>query len=251
MRSIAIVSGKGGVGKTTTAINLGIALNNLGKSVTIVDANTSTPDVALSLGAPVIPIALQHVLSEKAMTESAIYRHSSGTKILPSSLSFPEKVKLSNLKNVIKDLEKTNDFVIIDCAAGVNDETHAVMDAVDECLIVTNPEITALSSALKTIQLAKKLDKKFTGVIVNKTAKIGLTNENIAALLEQEIIGEIPSDKVVRESLLKKDALLVLSPKSRVSKSYNKIARRISNDCKESAFERFIGVLNGLKEMID
>ncbi len=251
MRSIAIVSGKGGAGKTTTAVNLGIALNNLGNSVTIVDANVSTPDVALSLGAPVIPVALQHVLSKKAMTENAIYRHHSGTKILPSSLSFSDNVDLSSLKRVIGELKKSNDFVIVDCAAGVNKETSSVMESVDECLIVTNPEITALSSALKTIKLAKKLDKKITGVIINKTGKIGLKSDNIRALLENDIIGEVPEDGNVRDALLKRDALVMLNPRSKAAKGYGKIAKRISSNYPETAFEKIMDVLYDLKELME
>jgi len=251
MRSIAIVSGKGGVGKTTTAINLGISLSKLGKSVTIIDANVSTPDVALSLGAPVVPIALQHVLSNRAKSENAVYRHHSGTKILPSSLSFKENIELSLLKNVINDLKETNDFVLIDCAAGVNAETRSVIESADECLIVTNPEMPALSSALKTIMVAKELDKKITGIIVTKTGESGIGNSSIQSILENDILGNIPYDDGFRDSLMKRDALVSLSPKNKASKSYGKIAKRISNDFTETPLDKFIDILYDLKELIE
>ena len=63
---ITITSGKGGVGKTTTAINLGAALNAFGKDVVVLDANLTTPNVGLHLGAPLVPVSLNHVLSGKA-----------------------------------------------------------------------------------------------------------------------------------------------------------------------------------------
>ena len=251
MRSIAIVSGKGGVGKTTTAINLGISLSKLGKSVTIVDANVSTPDVALSLGAPIVPIALQHVLSRKAKAQNAVYRHHSGAKILPSSLSFKENIEFSLLKEVIDDLKKTNDFVLIDCAAGINGETRSVMESADECLIVTNPEMPALSSALKTIMMAKQLGKKITGIIVTKTGKNGIEEENIRAILENDILGNIPYDDGFRDSIMKRDALVSVSPKNKASKSYGKIARKISNSYGETPLDRFIDIIYDLKEMIE
>src|SRR3972149_8002988 len=87
---IVITSGKGGVGKTTTAINLGAALNYFGKDVVVLDANLTTPNVGLHLGAPIVPVNSNHVLSGKANVVDAIYEHESGTKIVPSSLSVKE-----------------------------------------------------------------------------------------------------------------------------------------------------------------
>ena len=79
-----ITSGKGGVGKTTTAVNLGAALNKFKEDVLIVDANLSTPNLGLHFGAPIVPVSLSHVLQGKAEIEDAIYEHSSGLKLVPS-----------------------------------------------------------------------------------------------------------------------------------------------------------------------
>ena len=105
---ITITSGKGGVGKTTTSINLAAALNSFGKETIIVDANLTTPNVGLHLGAPIVPISLNHVLQGKAKIQDAIYEHESGTKIIPSSLSINElkRINHSRLKEVGKKLKK-------------------------------------------------------------------------------------------------------------------------------------------------
>src|SRR3989339_743502 len=107
-RIITITSGKGGVGKTTTSINLAAALNFFGKDVIIVDANLTTPNVGLHLGAPIVPVSLNHVLLGKAKVSDAIYEHESGTKIIPSSLSVKELRRLdhSKLKEISKKLRK-------------------------------------------------------------------------------------------------------------------------------------------------
>ena len=98
---IVITSGKGGVGKTTTAINLGAAMNHFGSEVLIIDGNLSTPNVGIHLGAPEVPVNLNHVLQKKAKAFEAIYEHDSGLKIMPSSLSISElsKIKLDKLEH--------------------------------------------------------------------------------------------------------------------------------------------------------
>ena len=105
---ITVSSGKGGVGKTVSSINLAIALNNLGKNVILVDANLTTPNVGLNLGAPIVPISLNHVLNGKNKTREAIYEHHSGTKILPASLSLEalKNIKTTNFKKIIRELKQ-------------------------------------------------------------------------------------------------------------------------------------------------
>ena len=93
---IVITSGKGGVGKTTTAVNLAVAMNSFDEDVTLVDVNLTTPNVGLHLGAPVVPVTLNHVLSGKADLADSIYEHESGTKIIPASLSIKELKKIDD-----------------------------------------------------------------------------------------------------------------------------------------------------------
>ena len=177
MRIISVVSGKGGVGKTTTAINLAAYLNSIGQNVLLIDANANTPDVGLSLGAPVVPVSLQHVLSGKNNAEDAVYTHRSGTKVMPSSLSLSAEIK--NLSKVTGKLRNNFDFIIIDSAAGLGDDVIASIKAADECLIVTNAELPAITGAMKTIKLAEKMNKKILGVLVTRRANNSISLKNI------------------------------------------------------------------------
>jgi len=241
MKRITITSGKGGVGKTTTAINLGAALNDFGKEVIVVDANLTTPNIGLHLGAPIVPVNLNHVMMGKAKVADAIYEHESGLKIVPSSLSIKELQRLNygKMKEVSKKLKRMADYVIFDSAAGLGEEAISAIESADELIIVTNPEIPAVTDALKTVKLAEEMDKEVKGVIVTRVR--GDRNEmsisNIGDMLELPILGVVPEDKNVQAALQSKDALLNVYPYSKASKAYKKIAARIADvDYEEVGF---------------
>lgn len=231
VKLITITSGKGGVGKTTTAINLGVALRHFGKDVIILDANLTTPNIGLSLGAPIVPINLNHVLNGKAKISDAIYEHESGAKIIPSSLSIKElrSIDYSKLKEVGKKLRKYADYVIYDSAAGLGEESLGALEAADEAIIVTNPEILAVTDALKTSKVLEQMGKTVRGVIVNKYTgdKNEMPIKNISEMLELPVIGIIPHDKNMRSSLAKKNALITTHPKSKASRAYRELAAKI------------------------
>lgn len=228
---ITITSGKGGVGKTTTAINLGAALNSFGKEVIILDANLTTPNVGLHLGAPIVPVSLNHVLLGKAKISDALYEHESGTKIIPSSLSVRELKRLNHgkLKEVGKKLRKMADYIIYDSAAGLGEEALAAIEAGDELIIVTNPEIPAVTDALKTSKVIEEMGKQVKGVIVTRVrgTKTEMPISNVRDMLELPIMGVIPEDVAVQSALVMKDALIHTHPKSKAARAYKGIAARI------------------------
>lgn len=232
MKLITIISGKGGVGKTTTAINLSAALNSFGKEVIVLDANLTTPNVGVHLGAPIVPVNLNHVLSGKAKVSEAIYEHESGTKIVPSSLSVKELKNLdhSKLKDVGKKLKKLADFVVYDSAAGLGDEAMGAIEAADEIIIVTNPEIPAVTDALKTVKVAEDMGKEVKGVIVTRAtgSKHEMLISNVKEMLDLPILGVVPEDKNVKASVQNKDALIHLYPHSHASRAYKRIAAQIA-----------------------
>lgn len=230
-RVIVISSGKGGVGKTTTAINLGAALNRLKQNVVIVDANLNTPNIGIHLGAPIVPVTLNHVLRGKAEIEDAIYEHSSGTKIIPASLSVKEirKFNTKNIPSLTNKLRSLSDFIIFDSAAGFGDEVLACFNVSDEIILVTNPEMPSVTDALKAVKVAKEMGKDVRGVIVTryrgKSYEMSLAS--ISSMLEVPIIGVIPEDDSVKESVNQRDAVVHTHPKSKAARKYNEIATKV------------------------
>ncbi|MCK5624418.1 cell division ATPase MinD [Candidatus Pacearchaeota archaeon] len=233
-----ITSGKGGVGKTTTAINLGAAINYFGKDVLIIDGNLSTPNVGIHLNSPEVPINLNHVLLGKAEPSEAIYEHESGLKILPSSLSIKElkKIRPEKLKDFKEDFKEIADYIIIDSAAGLGPEAESVIDVADELIIITNPEMPAIADALKAIKLAEQRNKPILGVIVTrvKKNKIELSPETVKEMLEVPILGMIPEDLDIQRALNHKDAVVHTHPKSHCSRAYKEIASKLVNEIYDS-----------------
>lgn len=230
---IVITSGKGGVGKTTSAINLGAAINKFGGDVLVIDANLSTPNIGIHLNSPEVPVNLNHVLLKKAEPYEAVYEHESGMKIMPSSLSVRElkKIKPDRIKYFKDDFKRIADYVIMDSSAGLGHEATSVMEMADEIIVVTNPEIAAITDALKTIKLAEQMGVPIMGVIVTRVRKdrIEMQPDTVKEMLEVPILGMIPEDMAIKESINMKDAVVHTFPKSKPARAYKEIAARIMN----------------------
>ncbi len=230
-RIIAVVSGKGGVGKTTLVSNLGAALVKKGKNVTIIDSNVTTPNLSLHLGIPFYPITLHDVLEKKAPIDSAIYHHPIGVKIIPASLSADsiKNVNIERLEGVLLNILGDSDIIILDAAAGLGKEALTAMKVADELIIITNPELPAVTDALRAIRIAKDSGTKILGVVINrvKGLKHELSLSEIKSMLGVPILGVIPEDRAVPKSIAKKVPVVHHRPTSRASRAFKRIASRI------------------------
>jgi len=231
MTVFTIASGKGGVGKTITAINLGVALNSFGKEVIVIDANFTAPDLGVYLGAPVVPVSLNQVIRNKARIDEALYEHHSGTKIVPLSLSIKDMRKLnhSKLPGIVNKLRKISDHIIIDSAAGLGSDTISAIKAADEVIVVTNPEMPAVTNALKTIRIADEFGKDARGIIITRVRgqDTEMPISNIREMLEKPILGIVPEERNMQRALIKKDAIFHTHPRSKAAVSYKGIAANI------------------------
>ncbi len=256
-RIIVITSGKGGVGKTTTAINLGAALKYFGEDVLVVDANLSTPNIGVYLGAPEVPISLNHVLMKKAKLHEAIYEHDSGIKILPSSLSIKniKKTKLGKIKALREELLNYAEYVVVDSSAGLGKESTTVLEIADEVIVVTNPELPAITDALRAIKISSQLKKPIRGVLVTKVKgkKTEMDSDSVKEMLEEPIIGRIPHDEAVEEARVLKHPVVHTHPKSKAARAYKEIAAKLlgvkydSRKDREKFIERFLKIFKSKK----
>jgi septum site-determining protein MinD len=222
----SVSSSKGGSGKSTTSINLGVALTKLGKNVTVVDANLTTPYLSMYLGAPHVPVTLHHVLSGNAHINEAVYEHSSGTKIIPGSISSHEgfeNLKLEGLNDHLNHIK--SEIVILDGAPGLNSEAKAAMKMSKQVLIATTSELPSVAHSLKTIRAAERFGKNISGVVLTRTGHhTDMKIENVQTILEHPVIGVVPEDDYIKKALQKREPVNSAFPKSPSAVAYNNLA---------------------------
>jgi septum site-determining protein MinD len=230
-RIITVASGKGGVGKTTLVSNLASALASFKKSVIAVDGNLTTPNLGIHLGIPLYPITLQDVLNGKARLNDALYYHPAGFTVLPADLSL-RKLRMANsheLVNIFYKLVGGCDFILVDSAAGLGKEAIAAVKAADEVITITNPELPALTDALKLGNIARRHGTHNLGVVVNRVRgkKHEFSLSAVSDFLEMPILGKIPEDAEVSKSIAKKQPVVVYNPKSAASQHIMSIAAKL------------------------
>lgn len=250
-RIITCLSGKGGVGKTTLVANLGIALAEMGKDVVVIDANLTTPNLGLHLGVPLFPTTLNDVLKGKARLIDATYAHESGLKLIPAGISLKDMkgIDARELPNTLLELLGSTDIVLIDAAAGLGREALAAIEAADELLLITNPELPAVTDALKAVKLAEQVGTKVSGLVVNRVSKRPheLTRKEISEMLEDvNLLAEIPEDIAIQESISKRIAVLNHKPNSASSSNIRQLAAKLTGKeikLQKSWYQNLLGFL--------
>jgi len=246
-RVIGIVSGKGGVGKTTLVANIGASLAADYKAdVTIVDCNISTSHLGLYLGMYYSPVTLNKVLTGEASIENSVYEHFTGMKIIPASLSLKDLsgVDVFGIKNAIKNLHGKTDIIILDAAPGLGREALSAIRASDEVLFVTTPFVPAVMDVVKMKRLVEDMNVKINGVVLNmvRKEKYETTKDDVEKLTELPVISVIPEDKNVPKSLSAKAPTVVLYPNSPASREFKSLAAMLIGEYYEpkNAFSKLL-----------
>jgi cell division ATPase MinD len=247
VRIIGIVSGKGGVGKTTVGINLGASLaHHFKKNVTIVDCNVTTSHLGLYLGMYYCPITLNKVLRGEYTAEEAVQQHHSGLKIIPASLSLSdlEGIDVTEIRESIKSLFDKNDIIFLDGSPGLGREAIATLRASDEILYVTNPYIPFAMDIVRNQEIVNEIGVKPLGIVLNMVhgKKHEMNNKEIEELTRLPVIAKIPFDMNVHKSLALKTPIVTYKPYTPASKEMIRLASNLigENYKFDSAIQRFL-----------
>lgn len=214
-----IAGGNGGVGKTTTAINLGAALADRGYETVIVDADLAMPNVAELLGVEV-ETCLHDVLAGSA-TISETLTDAGGMTIIPgeSSLDAYAEADPNKLPKVVNTLARTHDVVLVDTAAGLSTETTVPLELADGVILVTTPDHVSLTDTGKTGTLAEMVDSPILGaLLVRATTETPITD--IDAEFDFPLLGGIPENA----EAVGTEPLVTTAPDSPAAEAYRDLA---------------------------
>lgn len=254
--SITVASGKGGVGKTTMSANLGVALAEFGKDVTILDADIEMANLELLFGMEGMNSTLHHVLAGEASPQEAIYEGPKGVKIIPAGISLEglRNADPDRLQKVLEEVLTQTEILILDAPAGLGKSAITSLAVGQELLLVANPEISSMSDALKTKIVAKKLGAHVLGVVLNRAGSdnTDLTVEEVQTILEATVIATIPDDPEVRRSSTAGIPLVMKAPNSPAAAAIKKLAADLIGEKyippsspKDTFVKRFLGGLFG------
>jgi flagellar biosynthesis protein FlhG len=228
-RTLAITSGKGGVGKTFVTANLACALAKQGQRVLVLDADLGLAnlDVVLNLHPK---LTLHDVFTEKCTLAEAVLPAPGGFSVLLAGSGMVEYSRLTpevreKLLKIIDEVKPRYDWVLIDTGAGISDVVLYSVSLAADVLVVATPEPTSLTDAYATIKvLAMQQQRRHIGMVVNQVGRAGEGKgicHQLGAVLTRfagaqpgghpfklELWGEVSADPQVRQAVLKRQLLL-------------------------------------------
>ncbi|MFH8080662.1 MAG: P-loop NTPase [Candidatus Aenigmatarchaeota archaeon] len=233
-RVVGIISGKGGVGKTTLTANLSVALaSKFSKKVTVVDCNLTTSHLGMHFGIFFYPKTFNDFLKGVAEINDVIFPHGTGVNILPASLNVSDLVGINifEIREKLQSLPE-NDFILLDTAPGFGKEALSAIRACNEALLITTPDLPSVTDVLKAKNILNQMNVSINGVVVNKVMgkKFELSVSEIEETLELPIIGKIPFTPEFSESLSNKTPLVAYNEYSKASREIFKIAAYMANE---------------------
>lgn len=229
---IGVVSGKGGVGTTTSVVNIGCALTSFGRDCVVVDGDLKKSNVGMQLGSANVEKTLHDVMQGKHRIHDSAYMHSSGMKVIMGKSDhdvFELKIKSDGLRETVFNLVGACEVVLIDCGCGHANYVRDAIRSVDKLVIVVEADLVSILETIKLIQYAKKCSVEIIGAIVNKHYNDGINLElqNIEQMIGIPIIGVVPFDHDVRKSLYLKHPVCYSHPDSNAAVSFKKIAAKL------------------------
>ncbi len=252
---ITVVSGKGGVGKTSFAVNFAIALSKLDKRVLIIDADFGFSNVDIMLGTK-SDHDLGDVMRGACTLADTIKRSDSGGYFSSGGSGMTDLINMTEdrqeyLLSQFSELDDYADIIIFDTGAGIRNSTLRLMESGDEAILVVTPEPTSIMDAFVVVKTSSTLaNKPNIRVVINKAATEKDAEKTyevfcrvVGKYLDYKLdaLGYVCKDEEVSRAITSLKPLLENSPNTTASKQLKLMAKRFLED------ERFSFNSQGIK----
>ena len=240
LHTIAVTSGKGGVGKSNIALNLAIALAGMDASVCLLDANLGLGNIDLLCGLNGY-WNLSHVITGARALNDIVLKGPGHISVIPGASGLNDMADCppsaqQDIFSQLEDLEQAHDFLIIDTGTGIHRSVRQFVTLADVVLIVSTPEPTSIADAYATIKSLCGADVGRMEALVNQADSprqaqtvIERLQQTARLFLETKIesAGLIPRDHHVGNAVAKRTPLLIDSPHSPAARAIRQLARRL------------------------
>jgi len=237
---IAITSGKGGVGKTTVTVNLGIALAQSGKQTLLLDGDMSLANVDVLLG--LTPsFNLSHVLEGRCTLEETLLEGPAGLMVIPASSGKKKMAELTSAENAgivhaLSDFQRPVDVLLVDTGAGIADSVLTLSAASQEIILVVTNDPASITDAYALIKvLSREHGVNRVQVLANQVANLGEAREMYAGLervaekflnVTLGFLGAIPHDEWLKAAIRKQRAVVDIYPSAPSALAFQALAKR-------------------------
>ncbi|MEH7382542.1 MinD/ParA family protein [Bacillus sp. JJ1533] len=238
-KTIAVISGKGGVGKSNFSLNFSIALSRLGKKVLLFDMDIGMGNIDILMG-----ITAHHTIVDLFDNNLTIndllikgpegIDYIAGGNGLPNLFKLDEKkseVLIDQLQTVLNDY----DYVLFDMGAGMTEETIKFLMAMDEIFVITTPEPTAITDAYSAIKYICLFDQSIPLYLIVNRAETVVEGQQTLKRLKQAVLqflvkevnrlGVLLDDKTVQQAVSHQEPFLIYAPKAVISKNLLEICK--------------------------
>ncbi len=243
---IAVISGKGGVGKTTAVANVGLGIAQQGKRCIVLDFDIGQRNLDMILGLENrVVYDMIHVMDGDASLQQALIRSKVDNNLyfLAASQSKDKSVLDSEkIEKLVRNLKKEFDFVILDAPAGIESGYEHTIEFADKAIVVVNPEVSSIRDSDRAIGI---LDSKSQRVkegkevgkyliinrIVPEMVRSGqmLRSEDILDILDIKLLGKVPEDRGVIDAS-NQGKPVILNKDSLAGAAYKRIASRLCGE---------------------
>jgi pilus assembly protein CpaE len=230
---ICVLGPKGGVGKTITACNLGVALASSGAKAVIIDLDLQFGDVGLSLGLEPEKTIYDLVKSGGSLDaekiDAYLATHHSGVRALlaPTRPDHASVVSVEFLRDVYAVLRSTCDYVIVDTPPGFTAEVIASIDSSSHICVVGTLDSLSLKNTklgLETLELMGYDSERIRLVLNRAGTRVGITSDDVASILGRRPDVSVPSDLDIPRSVNEGTPIVLAKERSEAARAYRDLA---------------------------